>query len=555
MLTQLTIHHYALIQELHLDFGTGMTVITGETGAGKSILIDALGLCLGERAESTLLRANSARADLSACFQVADNPQAYQWLVQQQLQREEACILRRILTADGRSRSFINGTPVPLTQLRELGDCLVQIHGQHAHQQLLKNRHQRELLDQFAQHPDLVEALRSTYQQWSTTQRVCLQQEQQAEAQAAQAELLHYQLQELQDFAAQPHEYQQITEEHQQLAHCSERLLLSQQLLQLLVEQDNRNLSQLLSQAIQQMRQLHKLDGGVVNLLSMLEEAAIQVTETASELQHYYDRLALDPDRLAYLEQRLAKTIQLARKHQIAPEALPERQQQLQQAWEALEQQAVDQKSIQQRLLADQAAAWQAAAALTLSRQQAAEILAQRLTATLQHLALPHAQFAITVIPDPPDQPTTQGGDRVEFLVSTNPGQPLQPLTKVASGGELSRIALAIQLLTAHKKATPSLIFDEIDAGISGRSALAVGQHLRQLGEITQVFCVTHLPQVAGCGHHHLLVKKQSHAFETTIQLQPLELEQRLQELARLIAGAVITPQTLATARELLATG
>lgn len=554
MLTQLTIHHYALIQELHIDFDTGMTVITGETGAGKSILIDALGLCLGERAESTLVRANSVRADLSACFQVASNPQAYQWLVQQQLQRDEACILRRTLTADGRSRSFINGTPVPLTQLRELGDCLVQIHGQHEHQQLLKNRHQRKLLDQFAQHPDLVEALRSAYQQWSSTQRYCLQQQQQAEAQAAQAELLHYQLQELQEFAAQPNEYQQIIEEHQALARYSERLLLSQQLLQLLVEDDNLNLSQLLSQAIQQMRQLLQLDDRLSELLSLLEEADIHITETAHELQAYHDRLALDPERLAYLEQRLAKTIQLARKHQIAPEALPERQQQLQQAWEDLEQRAVDQQALQQRLLADQSAAQQAATVLTSSRQQAAELLAQRLTATLQHLALPHAQFAITVTPALPDQLATEGGDRVEFLVTTNPGQPLQPLSKVASGGELSRMALAIQLLTAHKKATPSLIFDEIDAGISGHSALAVGQHLRQLGEITQVFCVTHLPQVAGCGHHHVLVKKQSHAAETMIQLQPLELDQRLQELARLIAGAVITPQTLATARELLAT-
>jgi DNA repair protein RecN (Recombination protein N) len=551
MLTQLTIHHYALIQELHLDFGTGMTVITGETGAGKSILIEALGLCLGERAESPLIRANSARTDISACFQVANHPQAYQWLVQQQLHREEACILRRLLTADGRSRSFINGTPVPLTQLRELGNYLVQIHGQHAHQQLLKKRHQRKLLDQFAQHPDLVEGLNRAYQKWSTTKQICLQKKHNYEIQAAQAELLRYQLQELQDFSAQPHEYQQITEEHRQLAHYSERLQLCQQLLQLLVEQDNLNLSQLLSQAIQQMRQLHKLDGGVVNLLSMLEEAAIQVSETSGELQHYYDRLSLDPDRLAYLEQRLAKMIQLARKHQIAPEALPDRQQQLQQAWEALERQAVDQQSLKQQLLADQAAVQQAADALTRSRQQAAEILAQRLTATLQHLALPHAQVAITMTPEPL---TTQDGDQVEFLVSTNPGQPLQPLTQVASGGELSRIALAIQLLTAHKKATPSLIFDEIDAGISGRSALAVGQHLRQLGEITQVFCVTHLPQVAGCGHQHLLVKKQSHATDTTVQLQPLELEQRLQELARLIAGATITPQTLATARELLST-
>jgi DNA repair protein RecN (Recombination protein N) len=555
MLTQLTIRHYALIQELCLDFGTGMTVITGETGAGKSILIDALGLCLGERAESTLGRTHGARTELSACFQVANNPQAYQWLVQQQLQRDDSCILRRVLTADGRSRSFINGTPVPLIQLRELGDCLVQIHGQHAHQQLLKNRQQRELLDQFAQHHQLVEALRHAVQQWLTTQRCYLQQQQQAEAATAQAELLRYQLEELQEFAAQPHEYQNLVEEHQQLARYSDRLLLSQQLLQCLVENDDHNLSTLLGQATQQMRQLLKLDERLVNLLSMLEEAAIQVTETAHELQIYYDRLTLDPERLAYLEQRIAKTIQLARKHQIAPETLPDRHQQLQQAWEALEQQAVDQQAIKQQLVADRAAVQQAAATLTQSRQQAAEILAQRLTTTLQHLALPHAQFAITIIPNPPDQWSTQSGDRVEFLVTTNPGQPLQPLSKVASGGELSRIALAIRLLTAQKRATPSLIFDEVDAGISGRSALAVGQHLRQLGEITQVFCVTHLPQVAGCGHHHLLVKKQSHPSDTTIQLKPLEMEQRLQELARLIAGATITPQTLATARELLVTG
>ncbi|MEW9906785.1 MAG: DNA repair protein RecN [Candidatus Symbiodolus clandestinus] len=553
MLTQLTLRHYALIQELQIDFSSGMTVITGETGAGKSILIDALALCLGERADASLVRAPSQQAELIACFQVTESLAAYQWLFQQQLLLDDDhCILRRTLNVDGRSRCYVNGVPVTRAQLRALGQQLVQIHGQHAHQQLLKNTYQCTLLDQFAQHQQLLTTMRQSYQIYIDSQQIYQQQQLQATTQAAQRELLEYQLAELKAVAAQPEEYQTISGEHRQLAQRNECRQCSQQLLDLLYEQEQFTLLGLAQQAIQQMRQLASLDNRCSHLLAMLEEAAIQISETRRELQSYSDQLNLDPERFTYLEQRLASLIQLARKHHVPVESLPEQQQRLQQAWESLIQQENGQQQLQQQLEEQERGAQTAAEVLTAERQQAAQQLAQRLTTTLQQLALPHAQFAITVTPKSSKNLSAQGWDDVEFWITTNPGQSPQPLNKVASGGELSRIALAIQLLTASKNATPALIFDEIDSGISGYTALTVGQHLRQLAEITQVFCVTHLPQVASCGHHHLLVKKQTQHHTTTLQLHILQAEQRVEAIARLLAGAVVTPQAIANARELL---
>ncbi len=475
MLAQLTISNFAIVRELEIDFQPGMTAITGETGAGKSIAIDALGLCLGNRADGNVVRLGAARADLCARFSLAD-----------------------VINADGRSRGFINGTAVPLSQLRELGQRLIQIHGQHAHQ------------------------------------------------------LLQYQLKELNEFAPQAGEFEQTDAEYKRLANSGQLLTLSQQTLQLLADSDENNMLSQLYSAKHLLLELAGLDDKLSGLLDMLEEASIQISEASDELRHYADRMDLDPNRLHELEQRLSRQISLARKHQVAPEELPQLHQQLLDEQQLLSQQESDHEHLNEAVTQHHQQALALAEELHQKRLHYAAELTTLITDSMQALSMPHGKFHIDVRFEP-QHLSAEGASRTEFCVSTNPGQPLQPLAKVASGGELSRIALAIQVITARKMETPALIFDEVDVGISGPTAAIVGRLLRQLGESTQVMCVTHLPQVAGCGHQHLFVSKQTDGTVTETQMAPLDKRARLQELARLLGGSEVTRNTLANAKELLA--
>ncbi|MCG8158309.1 DNA repair protein RecN [Brenneria goodwinii] len=552
MLAQLTISNFAIVRELEIDFQAGMSVITGETGAGKSIAIDALGLCLGNRSDASMVRPGASRADICARFSLADTPSARHWLEQNQLDDSNECLLRRVIGADGRSRGFINGTAVPLSQLRELGQLLIQLHGQHAHQLLLKPDHQKHLLDAYADETQLLEAMQQVWQQWHQSCRSLAQLQQAAIEREARRELLQYQLKELNEFAPQPGEYEQIDVEYKRLANSGQLLALSQQALQLLCEDEEQNMLGMLHSVKHQLGELVGMDEKLSGVLSMLEEAGIQISEASDELRHYSEQMDLDPIRLYELEQRLSRQLALARKHHVQPEALPAFHQQLLEEQQLLEQQVSDHESLSLAVSEYHQQALHVAEQLHIRRQHHAKELAQLITGNMHDLAMPHGHFTIDV-KYTPEYLTASGADSIEFRVTTNPGQPHQPLAKVASGGELSRIALIIQVITARKMDTPALIFDEVDVGISGPTAAIVGKMLRQLGESTQVMCVTHLPQVAGCGHHHFFVSKQTDGAETETLMQPLDKRARLQELARLLGGSAVTKNTLANAKELLA--
>ncbi|TDT57171.1 DNA replication and repair protein RecN [Enterobacter sp. AG5470] len=552
MLAQLTISNFAIVRELEIDFHSGMTAITGETGAGKSIAIDALGLCLGGRADADMVRAGAPRADLCARFALKDTPAAQRWLEENQLEDGRECLLRRVISSDGRSRGFINGTAVPLSQLRELGQLLIQIHGQHAHQLLIKPEHQKTLLDGYAGEYALTLQMSENYRAWHQSCRELAQHQQQSQERAARAELLHYQLKELNEFNPQPGEFEQIDEEYKRLANSGQLLSTSQHALNVLADGEDVNLQSQLYAARQLLTELAGMDTRLSGVLDMLEEAAIQISEASDELRHYCDRLDLDPNRLYELEQRIARQITLARKHHISPEELPQLHQSLINEQQLLDDQADSQETLTLAVSQHHQLALESARLLHDQRVKYAQELSQLITDSMHALSMPHGVFDIDVAFDDRSL-TAEGADRIEFRVTTNPGQPLQSIAKVASGGELSRIALAIQVITARKMETPALIFDEVDVGISGPTAAVVGKLLRQLGESTQVMCVTHLPQVAGCGHHHFYVSKETDGAMTETHMQLLDKRARLQELARLLGGSEVTRNALANAKELLA--
>ncbi len=552
MLTQLTISNFAIVRDLEIDFRSGMSAITGETGAGKSIAIDALGLCLGNRGDANMVRPAAHRADICARFSLNDTPSARQWLSEHQLDDHNECLLRRTISSDGRSRGFINGTAVPLSQLRELGVLLIQIHGQHAHQLLLDNRHQKFLLDAYANQQPLLIEMRDAWKRWHQSCRELALFQKEMQERESRQQLIEYHLKELDELAPLAGEYQELEQEYKRLANSGQFLSLGQNTLQILTDNDDNNIITLLNLAKNEISELISIEPKFENLLSMLEDASIQVSEASDELRHYCDQFEVDPNRLFELEQKLSKQLSLARKHHISPEELPTLYLELQQEQQKLENQHEDCELLVEQVQTHHQQALDIANQLHDIRLQFAAELSGLITSSMHQLAMPHGLFTIDLNFEP-NHLQLDGASKVEFNVTTNPGQPHQPLGKVASGGELSRIALAIQVITAQKMDTPALIFDEVDVGISGSTAAIVGKLLRKLGESTQVMCVTHLPQVAGCGHHHFYVSKQTNGLETETLMQLLDKKARLQELARLLAGSQVTKNTLASAKELLA--
>ncbi|PSV22270.1 DNA repair protein RecN [Photobacterium sp. GB-56] len=552
MLAHMTISNFAIVKTLQFELKPGMTTITGETGAGKSIAIDALGLCLGDRAEATMVRPNEDKAEISAAFLLANNQAARRWLEDNDLMDGEECILRRVITKEGRSRGFINGSPVPASQQKALGQLLINIHGQHAHQQLMRPEYQQHMLDQYAGHHSLLDKTHKTYQRWRQAHNELKRLTQSREENEAQKQLLQYQVKELDELALGEEEFNEIEEEHKRLSNSGELAVASQTALSMLYDNDDGNALQLLQMASQQVCNLGEYDNNLNVIPQMLEEAIIQVQEASQELRSYLDNLDMDPHRLIYLEERLAKIMSMARKHYVMPNELYQKHQDLLKELdnldcsdERLEEMAENVEALRQKCLL-------AAEKLSKSRQRYAKELDQKISESMHTLSMEHGEFSINIASDPERMLSPIGYDSISFLVSTNPGQPLQPLGKVASGGELSRISLAIQVITAQKVETPSLIFDEVDVGISGPTAAIVGKMLRTLGESTQVMCVTHLPQVAGCGHQHMFVAKKTAEGQTETNMRPLTEEDRIAELARLLGGSEITERTLANAKELL---
>ncbi|PMG40290.1 DNA repair protein RecN [Shewanella sp. 10N.286.52.B9] len=551
MLCQLSINNFAIVRFLELDFKAGMTSITGETGAGKSIAIDALGLCLGNRSDANSVRPGATKAEVSARFSLDDVPFAKRWLEDNDLDVEDECILRRTINADGRSRAYINGNPVPLAQLKSLGQLFVGIHGQHAHHAMLKSEHQLTLLDSYANHKLLLDGVSKSYQRCKLIENELKQLQQNQQERIARKQLVQYQVEELDEFDLKAGEFIEIEQEHKRLANGTELIDTCQSSLQLLCDDDEANIESLLNRVVGLAENLTEFDPQLSNIAQMLNEALIQVQESSSEVQDYLSRIELDPEHFAYLEQRISKAMQLSRKHHVSSEQLFEHHQALKAELSELNNDATRLDEIQQQVDESKRAYVISAQKLSHSRNRYAKELNKLVTQSIQELNMPKGRFCIEVNFNPELQ-SVSGCDQVEFLVTTNPGQPMQPIAKVASGGELSRIGLGIQVITAKKVSTPTLIFDEVDVGISGPTAAVVGRMLRSLGQSTQVLCVTHLPQVAGNGHQHMLVNKFTKSGGTETNMKSLDKQERVNELARLLAGDVITENTLANARELL---
>ena len=554
MLTQLTINNFAIVRQLEIELAKGMSVITGETGAGKSIAIDALGLCLGQRIETSMVREGQERAEICATFFIEPTNPAYQWLQEQELQDPDNpsdCILRRVINADGRSKAFINSTPVSASQLKEIGQYLIHINGQHASQLLLKNDYQLQLVDTFAHHNDLLAQMREDYRAWKNLQTQVKNFQQKVAENEAKKQLLQYQVEELDEFALRPNEYLELEEDQRRLSNSEQLTQLSQSALQLLSENETVSIDSMLYRATQYIDELSELDPRYISVQTMLNDALIQVQEATSEVQHLASHIEQDPMLLQEIEQRLGQALQLARKHNVKPEELVEWHQKLKAELTAL----LDFSESEERLILEEKAAFEkmqhTAKQLHESRCQAAEKLAQQVTYSIKGLAMENAEFFIEVNSDLA-KVAANGADNIVFTLRSNLGQQAQPLAKVASGGELSRISLAIQVLTSDQSAIPTLIFDEVDVGISGKTASVVGKLLRQLGDKCQVLCVTHLPQVACHGHHQFNVEKFTFDDKTETKMTALSQEERVPALARLLGGSEITDLALANAQEML---
>ncbi|MFA0195530.1 DNA repair protein RecN [Vibrio artabrorum] len=551
MLAHLSVNNFAIVKSLQLELSKGMTTITGETGAGKSIAIDALGLCLGGRSDAGMVRQGEQKTEVSAAFLLENNLHATRWLEDNELLDGGECILRRTISKEGRSRAFINGSPVPLSQLKSLGQLLINIHGQHAHHQLMKSDYQMAMLDQYAGHLNLLKSTRHAYQAWRQADNHLKELRENSQQNQAQKQLLEYQIKELNELSIGEEEYEDLEQEHKRLSNSGELATTCQQAIELIYEGEEVNALGILQSANNALIQLADIDERLAELPNLLSEAIIQIEETNNELRSYLDSIDVDPGRMAYVEERFSKVMSMSRKHHVLPEELYKHHQDLLQQVEALD--CSDEKL--EELANDVEHQYQSFVAksekLHKSRVRYAKELNKLITQSMHELSMEKAQFAIEVN-NTNTHPSPLGMDNVTFIVSTNPGQPMQPIAKVASGGELSRISLAIQVITAQKVDTPSLIFDEVDVGISGPTAAVVGKMLRTLGESTQVMCVTHLPQVAGCGHQQLFVAKNTKSGKTETQMHTLDEQQRISELARLLGGSQITESTLANAKELL---
>lgn len=555
MLAHLSISNFAVVKQLSVQLEKGLTAITGETGAGKSIAIDALSLCLGERADANAVRKGAAKAEIIAHFSLSNNLLAKAFLNEHELTSDEdenSCFIRRIISKEGRSKAFINGIPASLQQLKGLGQYLLAIHGQNTHLQLLKEEYQRDLIDAYANHNELIEAVKITYDAWREKQKTLQNLQAQAQQREDRLQLLTYQVHELDDFAIEEGEFEEIETEHKRLSNGQSLLEQAQTSVYNLYESDEGNALSVIQNSVERLGELETHDASLTPIIAMLNDAAIQVEEASRELRSYCDHLEIDPLRLQQVEARYAKAMELAKKHMVMPEALYEHHQALSAEFNALG----DQETLLGTLEGDVAKSRDeylvATGKLSESRAQAAVALANDIELQIRQMNMPHAKVMIDVNYDELKKPVSTGLDTVEFKVSTNPGQDADKLEKVVSGGELSRIGLAIQVIASDNHATPTMIFDEVDTGISGPTASIVGGLLRRLGKQSQVMCVTHLPQVAAQAHNQLFVTKLTDGESTETQMLPLTKQDRVDELARLLAGDKITKSALANAKELL---
>lgn len=550
MLLRLTIRDYVIVDRLELEFAGGFGALTGETGAGKSILVDALSLALGERADAGVVRAGAGKAEVSAEFEVAPGSPLADWLAANDFNCEDGdiCLLRRVVDASGRSRAWLNGTAATLGQLRAAADFLCDIHGQHAHHSLLRADAQRDLLDAHANAQALVREVAERFAAWRKLREARQAAEQDVAATARERELLDWQVRELAALDFDPQAWQETEQEQRRLGHAASLLEASGAALAALDDGDAGALSAL-QHASGRLTELTAVDAELGEAAQLLEGALIQLEESALALRRYRDHLDLDPARLAELDARIDAVTQMARKHRVPPEELPEVLARLKARLSDLTL-AADPAALAAREQEAKTAYLAVAQRLSKERRQAAKKLGEAVTQAMQELAMPGGRFEIVL--DALDEGASHGLESVEFLVTANAGQPPRPLAKVASGGELSRIGLALQVIASRAHAAGTLIFDEVDVGIGGRVAEIVGHMLKQLGSDRQVLCVTHLPQVAACARWQWSIRKETVGTNTVSRVVPLDAAGRVEEIARMLGGVKITDTTRKHAREML---
>ncbi|MDO9419299.1 MAG: DNA repair protein RecN [Herminiimonas sp.] len=549
MLRTLSIRDFVIVEAIELEFSSGFSVFTGETGAGKSILIDALALALGGRGDASVVREGAAKADITAEFSASAELDA--WLAENEFTNEEGgALLRRVIDNVGRSKAFINGIAATATQLRELGEKLVDIHGQHAHQSLLKQDAQRVLLDNQAGLQDEVKAVATAYKTWRALAKQREEFETNAKNVLLERERLEWQVGELEKLAVKPGEWSDISNEHSRLSHAASLIEGAQDALTLISESDSGPMLSQLSSLNIRIGKLVDLDAGLQPVLDALEPARIQMQEAVYALNDYLSRVELDPARLREVETRLENIHSASRKFHVAADDLPQELEtlsaQLKQLADASD---LDALRAQEEKL--KSAYMTAAQKLSKARTKAAKALSDAVTVAMQELSMTGGKFAIAL---QACEPASYGVEQIEFMVAAHAGTTPRPLAKVASGGELARIALAISVITSSATATPTLIFDEVDSGIGGGVAEVVGRLLRKLGQDRQVLCVTHLPQVASQANQHFQVSKQSNHGKTLSSIDALDAAARVEEIARMLGGIEITATTRSHARELLAT-
>jgi len=552
MLNHIRIRDFAIIDELEVSLDGGMSVLTGETGAGKSILIDALGLALGDRADSNTVRNGCKRAEIAASFNIDGLDDVYSWLEENDLDDGDDCLIRRTIAAEGRSKGFINGSPVPMQSLQALGELLIDIHGQHEHQSLLRNDEQRRLLDDFAGHEKLLQKLTGACHAWREANDEYERLSNAAADRDAQLDMLRYQVNELETLAPETGEYTSLDVEHARLANVSRLQATCHQLLDSLEDNEDGAASTVIARAVQELDELRDVDASLGEMSSSLNGALAEIQETVSGLRSYLDGLDADPGRLQEVETRIGALLELARKHHVEPDELADKYTSLSDELDGLEHAETRLEGLQADIAEKLSAYNKLAAKLSKSRGKYAKQLSERVTEHMQELGMPGGQFSIELANRDSDIPSATGAERVVFMVTANPGQPAKALNKVASGGELSRISLAIQVVLANDVHIPTLIFDEVDVGIGGGVAEIVGNRLRALADQRQVLCVTHLPQVAAQAHHHLQVSKVRSKDSTGTGIEQLDEQARCQEIARMLGGVEMTKQTLAHAKEML---
>jgi DNA repair protein RecN (Recombination protein N) len=552
MLQHLTIQNYTIVESLDIELAGGMSVITGETGAGKSIMLDALGLCLGDRADPKTVREGASKADITASFDIATITEAQQWLQSRDLDMDGNCMLRRVITQEGRSRAYINGQPATLQDVKSLGECLIDIHSQHAHQSLLRRETQRKLLDNYAGNSSTVDKVASLANQWQLAQDELEQLQGAQGEQGARQQLLAYQVDELEQLSLGKNELKELEAEQKQLANAENILASGQQALDL-CEADGGAIDSL-QKALQLLSDDNSTSKTTASARELLDSARIQVDEARTELKAHLDQVNIDPEKLNGVEIRLNEIYDIARKHKIMPEQLLVLFEQLNEELQRLkgsESRVLDLQASLEKLQNDYKVE---ADKLSKQRTKAAKTLSKKVESQLQALAMEQCRIKVELRHREDQKPHNHGQEDIEFLISTNPGQEPQALSKIASGGELSRISLAIEVITAQTSTTPSMVFDEVDVGIGGAVAEVVGKLLRTLSDGSQILCVTHLAQVAAQGHQHIRVEKTTDKKATFTRLAHLDDQQKVEEIARMLGGIKVTKQTRSHAEEMLGT-